>query len=1109
MEKMRIAMGRSGRVWPAVLKTVMEGRRMGRRVILYVPEQMTLQTERDLIGDLRLKGLLDIEVISPRKLRLMVREKTGGTPRRTLDAAGQVMAVHRAMTEQAKELGFYRNMTDFPGAVERVRGALAELLESDLTPEEAEGWANRQEGGAAREKVLDLVRIRRAYEELASEQFEDEKKAWTETVNRLDRTDIFRDADLLVYGFDTVRPDTREMLCRAWSLARHVWVFLTADTEEAKDAPLFGEQHRSLRKLKEALEAAGGETETFRIETERQNCGEMLKWLDANAFAEKGEQYPCEVDGEISLCAAADRGEEAEQAAECLLQWHEMGIPWERMAVALPADSPLEGVLCSRLRLSGIPFCLTEKIPAVSHGVCRMLTAVLECVSGGYTTEQMTEAALSGFSGLSGEEALLLANYAEANGIEGSRWKQPFTRGGDAAEAEAARRKIIGPMESFKEKLKAAENTGDFLKALMGFLEEIGVPEKLKERESTLLEAGLYREAVADRLIWKQLTDMLDQLWTLMSERPSSVKDFRNMLESALSSAGISSLPETESGVMLGGVGHMLPGDTEALVLPGFQEGVMTAPGNGWLTDQEREELEAGTGKEVGISRERMGWVRKYDFYRTMTTPRRFLRISWSLRDEGGTPLQEEPMIGDLRGIFPGLRVLGGVRGAGESLVPRTPRKALESLGSLFAALREGRREEAAESAAVTLLHSGIYGRTVRNMLAEEQGGKEIPPLQADTAARLFRTEEVSISRLERFAACPYQHFIDYGLRPVQQEEYTFDSAEAGTFFHAALDRYMKTAGGEPGWPELPEERVDGIMDAICAELTEEWEGGPLQEDALGIWQGEEYLRRVRHAARVLTRFAANSDFRTIATEKSFGKPGGLPPTVLELADGTKVAVQGIIDRIDTYENGEGVWLRVVDNKSSEKKPDPAKMEDGEQLQLMIYLKAAERAYPGARAAGALFFPIRDTEISAVEETPESTAEERIRKVRMKGLVAAREDVVRAMDRDIRPYSLDEVFKQDGTVRKGADWAVEEDVLQGLMAAAEKRAAEIAAEIRGGRIEAAPRGSAPEDSPCRYCDYRSLCHAGKESLRPRNAEITYRDIARSASGKNTLREEEK
>ena len=90
-----------------------------------------------------------------------------------------------------------------------------------------------------------------------------------------------------------------------------------------------------------------------------------------------------------------------------------------------------------------------------------------------------------------------------------------------------------------------------------------------------------------------------------------------------------------------------------------------------------------------------------------------------------------------------------------------------------------------------------------------------------------------------------------------QYETFDFDSAEAGTFFHAALDRFMKTAGGEKEWPRLPDERVDGIMDSICAELTQEWEGGPLREDPLGIWQGEETLRRVHHAARVLTRFAS------------------------------------------------------------------------------------------------------------------------------------------------------------------------------------------------------------------------------------------------------------
>jgi ATP-dependent helicase/DNAse subunit B len=194
----------------------------------------------------------------------------------------------------------------------------------------------------------------------------------------------------------------------------------------------------------------------------------------------------------------------------------------------------------------------------------------------------------------------------------------------------------------------------------------------------------------------------------------------------------------------------------------------------------------------------------------------------------------------------------------------------------------------------------------------------------------------------------------------------------------------------------------------------------------------------------------------------------------------------------------------VVDNKSSGKKPEPSKMEDGEQLQLMIYLKAATAAFPGARPAGAFFFPVQDAEIQA-EETPEALEAERMKKARMKGLVNAREDVVRAMDRDLQPYSVDGVFNKDGSVRKNADWAVEEDVLRGLMAAAEEKAAEICGGIRAGRIDVKPRGKSEEDAPCRFCSYRTLCRRSRDSLTPRKEETTFRSLA----GKNTLRDAEK
>ena len=344
----------------------------------------------------------------------------------------------------------------------------------------------------------------------------------------------------------------------------------------------------------------------------------------------------------------------------------------------------------------------------------------------------------------------------------------------------------------------------------------------------------------------------------------------------------------------------------------------------------------------------------------------------------------------------------------------------------------------------------------------------------------------MSISRLEGYAACPYRHFIDYGLRPVQRETFDFEASDAGTFFHEALDRYMRIADRTPGWPDISHEEADRIMDRICGELTAEWTGGPLKGDALGVWKGESYQRRVHHAAWALTRFAANSSFRTIATERSFGTgDDALPPLILPMKDGSRVAVRGTIDRIDSYENGDGIWLRVVDNKSREKKPDPARMATGEQLQLMIYLKAATEAYPGARPAGAMFFPVTDKEISPRETDPAAVEEERMKNVRMKGLVTADPDVITAMDRDIRPYSVDKVFNNDGSVAKGLWWAMDESALKNQMNAAVEKAAELCGEIRDGHVEAAPRGSG-DDTACRYCDYRTICHARRGDERPRD-----------------------
>ena len=215
---------------------------------------------------------------------------------------------------------------------------------------------------------------------------------------------------------------------------------------------------------------------------------------------------------------------------------------------------------------------------------------------------------------------------------------------------------------------------------------------------------------------------------------------------------------------------------------------------------------------------------------------------------------------------------------------------------------------------------------------------------------------------------------------------------------------------------------------------------------------------------------------------------------VLTLKDGSKAAIHGKIDRIDTYENGEGLWLRIVDNKSSSRKPDAARMANGEQLQLMIYLKAVADANPQAHVAGAMYFPVEDKEVAAENDDPAAIESDRMKNVRMKGIVTAEEDVVRAMDRDIAPYSVDKVFNKDGSVSKSADWAVEEPIIRGLMDASEEKAGELCDRIRSGEIDAAPVTDG-ELSSCRYCEYHGICRARKEDERPLEKGITFCHIA--------------
>lgn len=83
-----------------------------------------------------------------------------------------------------------------------------------------------------------------------------------------------------------------------------------------------------------------------------------------------------------------------------------------------------------------------------------------------------------------------------------------------------------------------------------------------------------------------------------------------------------------------------------------------------------------------------------------------------------------------------------------------------------------------------------------------------------------------SVTRLEKFASCAYAHFLSYGLRLSDREEYGFEALDLGNIAHKSLETFSKKADAQKmKWQEIPEALRDEMIDES------------VEESVIGLWE--------------------------------------------------------------------------------------------------------------------------------------------------------------------------------------------------------------------------------------------------------------------------------
>ncbi|WP_168119307.1 helicase-exonuclease AddAB subunit AddB [Paenibacillus sp. HB172176] len=820
----------------------------------------------------------------------------------------------------------------------------------------------------------------------------------------------------------------------------------------------------------------------------------------------------------LSLHAVSSRRAEVESVARDMIRRaREDGIRWRDMAVLVRNAEDYANYLSIVFTDYRIPYFIDQREKAAHHPLVEFIRSALETVLQGWHYDAVfrcikTELLFGIDDRLPREWFDLLENFVLASGIDGWKWQDAGSWRPQAAvsleedsEMETviseasrqefelvmkAREAIVPSLAGFEQSLRKAGNVTQMCEALYRLLDRIQAADRLERWSDIDLENGNVLRSRTHRQLWGNVMDLLDQMVELAGEETLSPELFAGMVEAGLDSMNLASVPPALDQVLVGSMDRTRAGKISVCFVLGANDGIMPmrVQEDGILTEAERERL-AEDGLQLAPSVRRRLLDERFMIYNAFTKPSAHLWISWAQADEEGKTLLPSEIIRQLRKMFPGIAIQE------EHLEP-TPSMTAEEQKTFLQ----------------------LPGRTLTSfvsMLRNWQQGDEIPPFWWDlynwyavrpqwqdrlqlllrslafdnratalseaVAADLYGVRmQVSVSRLERFVSCPFQHFAIHGLKLRERKLYRLNAPDVGQLFHAALSQLAKELGETWGRKSSREirEASDRTVDAIVPKLQSQilLSSGRMQFIARKLKEV------VAGAAIALGEHARRAVFRPVGMEVGFGPDGELPSLVLPLGGGHELEVIGRIDRVDAAETDQGLLLRVMDYKSSSTALRLEEVIHGLSLQMLTYLDVLitfgqEWLGKPADPAGVLYFHVHNPMLSLANRIEEKEANaERLKRYKPKGLLTADAEIVRLMDEELETGQSEVLpvgVKKDGSFYSSSS-VISQERWTILRRMVRERISQIGSDVQAGEVKIEPYRLEGR-TPCQFCHYKSLC----------------------------------
>lgn len=1092
----------------------------GNPIIYLVPEQMTFLSEYELINTPGLGGMIRTQVFSFTRLAWRILQETGGMSRYHLNSTGISMLIQKIIEDKKEELHLFERAADKTGFISQMEQMLIEFKRYCVQPSELAEKQKHLSEKVLQDKLHDLQLIYEGFEEALFNKYIDTEDYFRLLSEKIAQSLYLKTAEIYIDGFYSFTPQEYMIIEQLMKHCQHVTITLTQDRSFRGQTPdeldLFRLSGENCRTLYEIASVNGLNVEEIMLNEQKRWSDESLQHLEAYIDSHPAQSYKGK--SSIYLAQAVNRRAEIEGVARNIKQLVlEKKYRYHDIALLMRNGQDYHELIETIFRDYEIPYFIDQKRTMLHHPLVELIRSVLEIINGNWRYEPVFRAIKTELLFPVGqqieklrEQMDSLENYVLAYGIKGDKWTKRerwhYRRFHgleleNVAQTDRERQKeqelnelrlmVTAPILRLSRRLKKADSGRKLGEALYLFLEELEIPTQLEKWKLAEEEKGNLVKAREHDQAWNAMMEILDQFVEILGDESISLKSFSKIMDAGLEALRFSLVPPAIDQILAGDLEKSRLSDVKVTFIIGLNEGVLPAKftDDGILADEDRERMLINGLKIAPSSRTRL-LDEEFIAYKAFVTPSEALYISYPLANEEGKALMPSLYIKRMQELFPDHTEHFYMTDPAElsakeqfDYISHPDR----SLSYLTTQLQLKKRNYPLADFWWDVYNwyvTGANKETATRVLSSLDYKNPVKQLSGQVSHDLYGDMiQASVSRMELFNSCPFSHFAGHGLKLRDRKVFRLEAPDIGELFHAALNYIAETVmTNHLSWSSLTREQSERLAkDAVEAIAPK------LQNEILLSSNRHTYIKRkleqiISRASIILSEQAKVSGFSPVGLELAFGPERELPPLSFQLRNGTKMELVGRIDRVDKAEDESGVYLRVIDYKSSAKELNLGEVYYGMALQMLTYLDiimSYSTTLIGSEAtpAGVLYFHVHNPMINAKKiMTLEDLEQEMLKKFKMNGLMLGEENAIKLMDHTLetgKSIVVPAEIKKDGTLSKRSKVASMQEFTD-IRNYVRQMYVKTGNAITEGNVQISPY-KMKDRSPCTFCSYKSVC----------------------------------